>query len=83
MNKKPDQSPRKALGKGLSALLPARSPETVAPSDNTLTQNPESSQQTRNTPDYFEQFQNLSIDKIEPDHDQPRESFDQARLEER
>ena len=66
MSNAPDK-PRKALGKGLSALLPARpaaSNATPAPSAD------------------GEPAKVVSIDRIDPNPLQPRTVFDAARLQE-
>jgi ParB family chromosome partitioning protein len=68
MNK--DDQPRKALGKGLSALLPARA---VAPTRHPQPQEPEKP---------AEPPQNLAIDFIDPNPLQPRSVFEPGRLEE-
>lgn len=60
---------RKALGKGLSALLPAKNP--VTPSAP-----PTPAQETSAKPTL------VPIDKIAPNPTQPRTTFDQTRLEE-
>src|SRR5581483_10675128 len=78
MNKEPDRSQRKALGKGLSALLPSRSssaeahspaaapPQAVAPP----------------LPGEFEEFQNVPLEEIQPGEQQPRGAFDDEKLHE-
>jgi ParB family chromosome partitioning protein len=58
-----ERNPRKALGKGLSALLPSR--PSVAPAE---------------PPPAHEEFQNIPLDRIEPGEEQPRDSFDEAKL---
>jgi ParB family transcriptional regulator, chromosome partitioning protein len=81
MNKEPDRSQRKALGKGLSALLPNRhylvnpdaQPEPSAAPVNSTRQA---------LPDHFEEFQSIPLDAIRPDRQQPRDNFDEAKLEE-
>ena len=62
----PERNPRKALGKGLSALLPSR--PAVAPQPEPTTQS--------------EEFQSIALDRIQPSEDQPRDRFDQEKLEE-
>jgi len=62
----PERNPRKALGKGLSALLPSR--PAAAPQPEPTTQS--------------EEFQNIALDRIQPSEDQPRDRFDQEKLEE-
>lgn len=77
MTKEAEQSQRRALGKGLSALLPSRAPARG---------NSEPTQTTVSTkaklPQQFEDFQNIRLDLIQPNSEQPRESFDAAKLEE-
>jgi ParB family transcriptional regulator, chromosome partitioning protein len=73
-----DRSQRKALGKGLSALLPGKPtpggrPEAPAAS---------AAATLRNLPEYFEQFESLPLDRLRINQDQPRSSFDAERLEE-
>jgi ParB family chromosome partitioning protein len=83
MSKEPERTQRRVLGKGLSALLPSRTnaaaeikteaEKETAPSP-VLAASP--------LPEYFEEFQSISLAQIEPDPGQPRDSFDQPRLEE-
>lgn len=69
MTNAPDNSSRKALGKGLSSLLPGRAaaqvsaPAPVAPAEPAP-------------------LNKLPIDQIEPNPNQPRTVFDPARLQE-
>ena len=69
MTNAPDNSSRKALGKGLSSLLPSRAaapvvaPPPVAPAEPPV-------------------VNRLPIDQIEPNPNQPRTVFDPARLQE-
>jgi ParB family transcriptional regulator, chromosome partitioning protein len=66
---KPSDHPRKALGRGISALIPARtSPPPVAPPPA--------------TPEPADSITNLSIASIDPNPMQPRSVFHQDRLEE-
>jgi ParB family chromosome partitioning protein len=74
MDKEFDRNPRKALGKGLSALLPSkpiviRQPEPV-----------EQPALSSSLPEHFEDFQSIPLDQIQPGSDQPRDMFDTARL---
>jgi ParB family chromosome partitioning protein len=82
MTKEPDRNQRKALGKGLSALLPSRlnnpgpaaSPaeakaEFAPPAPVTL-------------PENFEKFESLPLDQIQPNEEQPRTEFDDEKLQE-
>ena len=70
MNKAPDK-PRKALGKGLSALLPTRTTHH-APQESPI--QPEPTPGTR--------VGNIPISQIEPNPLQPRNVFDPGRLQE-
>jgi ParB family transcriptional regulator, chromosome partitioning protein len=76
MNREPDRNPRKALGKGLSALLPSRpapAPERAsAPGPVAVERRPASS----------EEFQNIPLKQIRPNEEQPRESFDGEKMQE-
>jgi len=75
-----DQNQRKALGKGLSALLPSKpiviqppsKPETPAAAATPKAVLPES----------FEDFQSIPLDQIKPGSDQPRNLFDPEPLRE-
>ena len=73
MSNEADRNPRKALGKGLSALLPTRTTSSAglppAVSGKVL-------------PIHFEDFQSLPLSVIQPGSGQPRTAFDQERLEE-
>ena len=76
MHKEADRNPRKALGKGLSALLPTRQtpaaePESVAPAP-AVSHAP--------LPEDFEEFQNIPLDHIVPGEEQPRTIFDTESL---
>jgi ParB family chromosome partitioning protein len=78
MHKEPDRNPRKALGKGLSALLPSRG--SAAP--------PEAGSAAKTTParaalpEHFEEFQSIPLGQIAPSEEQPRESFDGDKMQE-
>lgn len=85
MNKEPDRSQRKALGKGLSALLPHRpaSGAAVAPAAAPAQVMSVPQRPAKPTlPEQFEEFQNIPLDRIQPNEEQPREAFDDASLEE-
>ena len=79
MNKEPDRNPRRALGKGLSALLPSR-PSTLSAND------PEPHSSTAVTqpalPDQFEEFHSIPLEQISPGAEQPRTAFDTQKLTE-
>lgn len=67
MNNEPDRNPRKALGRGLSALLPQRPPAAgglVSPVETE------------------EAFRYIPLGQIEPNREQPRDSFDEQKLAE-
>jgi ParB family chromosome partitioning protein len=66
---KPSDHPRKALGRGISALIPARtsSPSAAPPPD---------------TPELADSITNLAIESIDPNPMQPRSVFHQERLQE-
>jgi len=62
------QEKRRALGKGLSVLLPSRTPEAAAPSPAVSQEQPQTNQ--------------LPIEQIKPNPLQPRTVFDPERLQE-
>ena len=72
MNREPDKNPRKALGKGLSALLPTR------PGAASVAEAP----QRAKLPERYEDFQNIPVDRITVNTEQPRRSFDEEKLSE-
>jgi len=66
---KPSDHPRKALGRGISALIPARtSPSPAGPPPG--------------APEAGDSITNLSIESIDPNPMQPRSVFHQERLQE-
>ncbi|MCX6635505.1 MAG: ParB/RepB/Spo0J family partition protein [Acidobacteria bacterium] len=65
---KPSDHPRKALGRGISALIPARTSPPTAPPPG--------------TPEPADSITNLGIDSIDPNPMQPRSVFHQERLQE-
>lgn len=69
MTNAPDNSSRKALGKGLSSLLPSRAATPVAAPPPAAPAEPPA-------------VNRLAIDQIEPNPNQPRTVFDPARLQE-
>jgi ParB family chromosome partitioning protein len=69
MTNAPDNSSRKALGKGLSSLLPSRAAAPVAAPPPATPAEPPA-------------VNRLPIDQIEPNPNQPRTVFDPARLQE-
>lgn len=79
MSKEPDRNSRKALGKGLSALLPSRPAATSAVEPTA----PTTAKQARpSLPEHFEEFQSIPLHQIRPSEEQPRESFDGEKMEE-
>jgi ParB family chromosome partitioning protein len=76
MNKEPDRSQRKALGKGLSALLPAR---PAAPNAAASHPAPFAASEL---PENFEAFESIALEQIRPGVEQPRLNFDTDRLQE-
>jgi ParB family transcriptional regulator, chromosome partitioning protein len=72
---KPTDNPRKALGKGLSALLPPR-PRAVPQPETTTQQSVSTNDLTPLDP------RTLPIGSIQPNPEQPREDFDHVKLEE-
>ena len=80
MTKEPDRSHRKALGKGLSALLPSRAAHTAASAvDEAPVRNPSARPAL---PENFEDFQTLPLTQITPNAEQPRSVFDNEKLQE-
>jgi len=79
MNKEAERNQRKALGKGLSALLPARGASAAAapptmPRPSTI--------ETRELPEHFEAFESIPLNQIVPGSEQPRSNFDPQKLNE-
>ncbi|MEK7996092.1 MAG: ParB/RepB/Spo0J family partition protein [Planctomycetota bacterium] len=66
---KPSDHPRKALGRGISALIPART-------------SPSPAERPPGTPEPADSITNLSIESIDPNPMQPRSVFHQERLQE-
>ncbi|MDQ2777678.1 MAG: ParB/RepB/Spo0J family partition protein [Acidobacteriota bacterium] len=82
MNKEPDRSQRKALGKGLSALLPSRvSPVESKPPERTAAE-AGTAAVTQRLPEHFEEFASIPLDRIQPGEKQPRDAFDAEKLAE-
>ncbi len=76
MNREPDRSPRRALGKGLSSLLSPREDAAVVPE-------PAAVAGTRGElPEHFESFQSVPLEQLRPNEEQPRETFDAEKLQE-
>jgi ParB family transcriptional regulator, chromosome partitioning protein len=76
MNREPDRNQRKALGKGISTLLSPR-----AASAPTLTQATPAAPRT-DWPEHFDNFQNIALDELRPNEEQPRGTFDGEKLNE-
>ncbi len=76
MNTQPDRNPRKALGKGLSALLPSRPTPIAEPETPEVTSAPA----RHELPEHSEEFQSIPLDQIFPGEQQPRSSFDSEKL---
>lgn len=85
MDRQPDRNQRKALGKGLSALLPNR--QGPAPSAPAVLhrvpreEHREPPAHAHEFPAQFEEFHNVLVEQIQPSEQQPRESFDGEKLE--
>jgi ParB family transcriptional regulator, chromosome partitioning protein len=83
MSKELNRNQRRALGKGLSALLPPKSsgaPPQATAADTlraTLANAPSAP-----LPESFESFETIPLAQISPNQDQPRGSWDMERLEE-
>jgi ParB family chromosome partitioning protein len=76
MNKESDRNQRKALGKGISTLLSPRG-APVSVSGPTVAIAPRTE-----WPEHFENFQNIPLDQLRPNEEQPRETFDAEKLDE-
>ncbi len=76
INKEPDRNPRKALGKGLSALLPSR-PTAAAPLDVSAV-GPNS--QNVAFSEHLGEFHSIPIEQIRPGDQQPRTAFNTDKL---
>ena len=77
MSKEPDTNQRRALGKGISTLLSPRESRPAHLSEATAT----ASART-DWPEHFENFQNIPLEQLRPNEEQPRETFDAEKLEE-
>ncbi|MBV9405441.1 MAG: ParB/RepB/Spo0J family partition protein [Acidobacteriaceae bacterium] len=82
MNKEVDRNPRKALGKGLSALLPTRSGSGAMPvrEANGPAAAPAAAPASEPLPEHFEAFQEIPLHQISPGTEQPRTNFDTEKL---
>jgi len=81
--KEPDRNPRKALGKGLSALLPSRSvPDAGSGTAAAPALAPVRETNRSEMPERFESFESIPLHHIRPGREQPRTNFDAERLTE-
>lgn len=82
MNKGLNRKQRRALGKGISTLLSPReareAPAAAFDQGATTTAAPAHS----DWPEHFEDFQNIPLEQLRPNKEQPRETFDGDKLEE-
>ncbi len=76
MNREPDRSPRRALGKGLSSLLSPREETASVPEPAAVDRG------RSELPEHFENFQNISLEQLRPNEEQPRDTFDAEKLHE-
>ena len=81
MENQQDRNPRKALGKGLSALLPSRSSTASNPVPRPQPAQISPAQVATSLPERFDDFQSIPLEHIQPGEQQPRESFDGEKLE--
>lgn len=81
-----DRSQRKALGKGLSALLPGKNalipPRLEAKIEPEVTAVPVAEPTYPKLPEKFERFDSLPLDSIVANRHQPRNAFEADRLDE-
>src|SRR5947209_12637777 len=78
-----DRNQRKALGKGLSALLPGKNAPAVARSEQSSRFGTAPTPVPYPTlPDKFERFESVPLDRITPNQNQPRSAFEPEKLEE-
>ena len=80
MNKEAERNQRKALGKGLSALLPARAAAAAATAGQTVPA--AATVPPPVLPEHFEAFESIALDQIVPGSEQPRSNFDPEKLNE-
>lgn len=76
-----ERSQRRALGKGLSALLPGKN-GLAARMQGVSGEVPQQTSSRNPLPENFEQFESISIDRILAGEDQPRSSFDAEKMDE-
>jgi ParB family transcriptional regulator, chromosome partitioning protein len=77
MNKGLNRKQRRALGKGISTLLPPRE----APASG-LQEAATATAVATEWPEHFEDFQSIPLEQLRPNQEQPRELFDAEKLEE-
>ena len=82
MIKEPDRNQRKALGKGLSALLPSRLNNPGVTAQPVEKKEESAFPPPPTLPENFERFESLPLDQIAPNEEQPRTEFDEERLQE-
>ncbi len=87
MNKEPDRNPRKALGRGLSALLPARGsatqPSSAGPLKEAIAAAPLAESKLELADDQARlSLLTIPLNRIVPNKNQPRVVFDAASLDE-
>ncbi len=82
MNKEPDRNQRKALGKGLSALLPSRSSSAEAKLSPWAATAQAAAPTVEPIPEHLEEFASIPLDQIHPAQNQPRDVFDPEKLKE-
>jgi ParB family transcriptional regulator, chromosome partitioning protein len=80
MNREPDRNQRKALGKGISTLLSPRG--ASAPTLGQAAGQAAAVAPRSEWPEHFEKFQNIPLDQLRPNEEQPRETFDAEKLDE-
>ena len=80
MNKEAERNPRKALGKGLSALLPSRN--SAPPPANSAAAAAVAPAMRPELPGNFEAFESIPLGQIQPGAEQPRSNFDSDKLNE-
>lgn len=78
-----DRSQRKALGKGLSALLPGKNgPMSTRPDAGSEPPKAQPAPVVARLPEKFERFESIPLDQIVPGETQPRAAFEPEKLEE-
>ncbi len=82
MNKEPDRNQRKALGKGLSALLPSRVSSSEQRPSPWAAATEAAVTVAQALPERFEEFASIPLDRVQPGEKQPRDTFDAEKLEE-